>query len=139
MFTNILLAYDRSEYSQKAAKIAGDLARLQPTPSLRIITIVDPVPRELGLSIVDQLIATRETAGEEALDEAVRLIGEGVEIHKGILFGPVAETIIDVADIRQCDLIVIGSRGLGVFKSILLGSQTQKVISMSKCPVLVVK
>ena len=139
MFTNILLAYDRSEYSQKAAKIAGDLARLQPTPSLRIITIVDPVPRELGLSLVDQLIATCETAGEEALDEAVRLIGEGVEIHKGILFGPVAETIIDVADIRQCDLIVIGSRGLGVFKSILLGSQTQKVISMSKCPVLVVK
>jgi len=78
-------------------------------------------------------------AGEEALDEAIQLIGEGVEIQKGILFGPVAETIVDVADTRQCDLIVIGSRGFGVFKSILLGSQTQKVISLSKCPVLVVK
>jgi len=55
------------------------------------------------------------------------------------LFGHVAETIVDVAETLQCDLIVIGSRGLGVFKSILLGSQTQKVISMSKCPVLVVK
>jgi len=139
MFDNILLAYDRSVYSQKAARIAGDLARLQPKPSLRVITIVDSVPVELGQSILNQLIATREMAGEEALDEAIQLIGEGVEIHKGILFGPVAETIVEVADTRQCDLIVIGSRGLGVFKSILLGSQTQKVISMAKCPVLVVK
>ena len=139
MFDNILLAYDRSVYSQKAARIAGDLARLGPNPSLRVITIVDPVPVELGESILSRLIATREMAGEEALDEAIQLIGEGVEIHKGILFGPVAETIVEVADTRQCDLIVIGSRGFGVFKSILLGSQTQKVISMSKCPVLVVK
>jgi hypothetical protein len=35
MFHNNLLAYDRSEYSQKAAQITGDLARLQPGPSLR--------------------------------------------------------------------------------------------------------
>ena len=139
MFDNILLAYDRSEYSKKAARIAGDLARLRPNPSLRVITIVDPVPVELGQSILNQLIETRKMAGEEALDEAIQLIGEGVEIQKGILFGPVAETIVDVAETRQCDLIVIGSRGFGVFKSILLGSQTQKVISLSKCPVLVVK
>jgi nucleotide-binding universal stress UspA family protein len=46
MFHNILLAYDRSEYSQKAVQIAGDLARLQPNPSLRVITSVDPVPGE---------------------------------------------------------------------------------------------
>lgn len=139
MFENILLAYDRSEHSRRAARLAGELARQQPQPRLRVITIVDPIPSELGTPLFNQLIEKRKISGDEALDEAVELIGEGVEIQRAVLFGHAAETIIEVAETRHCDLIVIGSRGLGTFGRLLLGSQTQKVIGMANCPVLVVK
>jgi len=141
MFENILLAYDNSEYSQRAASYAGELAREQPQPRLRVVTVVDPVSAsaELGVPNLNQLITERKIAGEAALSEAIRLIGEGVEVTTAVLFGDTAEVIANVAETRHCDLIVMGSRGLGAISTLLLGSKTQKVISLVNCPVLVVK
>jgi nucleotide-binding universal stress UspA family protein len=56
-----------------------------------------------------------------------------------ILFGPVAESIVTVAQTRHGDLIVIGSRGTRPLRALLLGSQTQQVLTLAECPVLVVK
>jgi nucleotide-binding universal stress UspA family protein len=141
MFENILLAYDNSEYTQRAAYYADELARQQPQPWLRVVTVVDPVSStvELGNINLNQLIAERKIAGEAALSESIKLIGEGVEISTAVLFGDTAEVIANVAETRQCDLIVMGSRGLGAISTLLLGSKTQKVISLVNCPVLVVK
>lgn len=139
MFENILLAYDNSIHSQKAAYLAGALAREQSRPRLRAVYVCDPVSGDLGEPYLSRLIGEREIAGQKALEEACRLIGEGVEITQAVLFDHVAETIVEVADTRHCDLIVMGSRGLGATRSLLLGSQTQKVISLANCPVLVAK
>ena len=139
MFNNILLAYDGSEHSRAAAQAAGDLARQQPRPSLWVVTVVDPIPNGLGEPIFSQLIAERKMAAQRAINEARQMVGEGVEIRQEILFGSVAESIINVAETRSCDLIVMGSRGLGPLKGLLLGSQMHKVISLANCAVLVVK
>lgn len=139
MFSNILLAYDGSEYSRKAAQAAGDLARHQPQPSLWVVTVIDPIPAELGEPNFSQLIEARKLAALQSIDEAKQLIGEGVETKQEIQFGSVAETVSNVAGTRQCDLIVMGSRGLGPLQALLLGSQTQKIVSLARCPVLVVK
>jgi len=85
------------------------------------------------------LTATRKTAAQQTVNEAKQLIGEDVEVRQEILFGSAAESVITVAETRNCDLIVIGSRGLGPLRALLLGSQAQKVVSMAPCPVLVVK
>jgi nucleotide-binding universal stress UspA family protein len=77
--------------------------------------------------------------GQQMIDQAIPLIEEGVDIRRELLFGAPAESIITVAETRQCDLIVMGTRGLGPLRSLLLGSQTQKVISLANCPVLAVK
>jgi len=61
------------------------------------------------------------------------------EIKADVLQGPPAEAILDVAKTRECDLIVMGSRGLGQFTGLLLGSQSQKVVQHAECPVLIVK
>jgi nucleotide-binding universal stress UspA family protein len=50
-----------------------------------------------------------------------------------------AEAILEVAETCQCELIVMGTRGLGRLGGLLLGSRAQKVISLAHCPVLVVK
>ena len=47
--------------------------------------------------------------------------------------------ILDFATDKDMDMIVMGSRGLGVVKGVLLGSVSQYIVEQSKCPVLVVK
>ena len=56
-----------------------------------------------------------------------------------ILEGPAAEAILRVADTYTCDLIVLGSRGLGTFEGLLLGSVSNTVLQHAKIPVLIVK
>jgi nucleotide-binding universal stress UspA family protein len=86
-----------------------------------------------------QLAAERDAAGQRAIDEAAHLVGDGVDIRRELLFGSGAESLIAVAETRQCDLIVMGTRGLGALRGLLLGSQAQKVVSLAPCPVLLVK
>ena len=139
MFSHILLSYDGSDHSRKAARLAGDMVRCQPESVLTIVCVTDPVPIELQEPYREELIENQTMKGEQLLEEAMKLVGEGVDVRRELLFGEPAETIISVADTRQCDLIVMGTRGLGRLGGLLLGSKTQKVISLAHCPVLAVK
>ncbi len=48
-------------------------------------------------------------------------------------------SILDIAKNQECDLIVMGARGMSGLRGLLVGSQVNKVISHSTCPVLAVK
>ena len=140
MFKNILLAFDGSDNSRKAALVTGQLARqLQPPAAVRITCAVHPIYGGLGEPNFTELASHRALEGQDLLDVAVKLVGDGVETHTELLFGPAAEEIIKVAEVRECDLIVMGSRGLSALAGLVLGSHTQKVISHAHCPVMVVR
>lgn len=139
MFKKILVGYDGSDHSRRAARIAGDLTRRQTQAELFLVCAVDPIPPELGLPYMDQLIVDRTKAGEELLRQAREIIGEDITVHEELLFGSPAESIMEIAGNRNCDLIIMGTRGLGGLRGLLLGSQIQKVISLAACPVLAVK
>ncbi len=140
MFSNILVAYDGSEHAREAATLAGNLAREQKSPAvLWLVTVMDAIPRDLGEPYLSQLIEQRTADGQALIREGSVLTGADVEIHSELLFGSPAESILQVAKTRGCDLIVMGTRGLGVLQGLLLGSQAQKVINHALCPVLVVK
>jgi nucleotide-binding universal stress UspA family protein len=140
MFQNILIAYDGSEHARRAAKIAGDLAREQMNGvEIWVVVVVEAIPGDLGEPFLSQLIERRTSSGQALLNEAISEIGEGVDTHREFLFGSPAECILQVAETRSCDLIVMGTRGLGLLQGLLLGSQSHKVISHSACPVMVVK
>jgi len=53
--------------------------------------------------------------------------------------GPPGEVVLDWAARLDIDLIVMGSRGLGGLKGLLLGSVSQKVTQLAKCPCLIIK
>ena len=53
--------------------------------------------------------------------------------------GDPADTIIETAENRNCDLIVMGSHGHGIVEKLLIGSTARKVVRESKKPVLVVR
>jgi nucleotide-binding universal stress UspA family protein len=138
MFKNILLAVDGSDNASKAAKLAGDLLR-ETKAALWIVTAFDPVPSYLGEPNFQQAVNSRMESAGAILKNALQDIGEiPGELKSEVLEGPAAEAILNVAQTRQNDLIIMGSRGLGTMSGILLGSQSLKVLHKAPCPVLVV-
>jgi nucleotide-binding universal stress UspA family protein len=140
MFNHILLGVDGSEHALHAAKTAADLARSMKSETLRIVVAYDSVPPYLGEPNMQTAISARMKEAEDVLQKAMDVVGEiPGEIHTETLEGPPAEAILDVANTRKCDLIVMGSRGLGRLTGLLLGSQSQKVVQHAPCPVLIAR
>ncbi|MNC43800.1 Stress response protein NhaX [compost metagenome] len=143
IYSNILLAYDGSKASTKAFEHAVSLAKLSPGTKLHIVHVyafprlyigeaLAPIPASVNKEVYDFAVETSEKA-EQLLKES------GVEGSVELIQGGAAETILDYAKTHHCDLIVIGSRGLGGIKEFVLGSVSHNVVQHSVVPVLVVK
>lgn len=140
MFDKILLAVDGSEHALHAARKAAELARAMPPREFRVVVVYDTIPMYLGEPNMQFAINNRKMEAEEILNKALNEIGKlPFEIHTEILEGEPASSIIEVANTRKSDLIVIGSRGLDRLAGLLLGSTSQKVVSHAPCPVLIVR
>jgi nucleotide-binding universal stress UspA family protein len=139
MFKRILIAYDGSEHSKRAAQLAGEFARKQENAELWLVCVMALIPINLGEPYITEIMDQLTKAGEELIEDAKKVIGEGIPIHEELMFGSPAESILEVEKTRNCDLIIMGTRGMSGLQSLLLGSQVNKVIIHSKCPVLAVK
>ena len=139
MFERILLAVDGSDHAVHAAEVAANLARCMKS-ELWIVVVYDFIPPFLGEPNLQEAINARQHEARAFLKKAVAAVGDGPgEIHTEMLEGNPAEAIIDVAETRNSDIIVMGSRGLGRLAGLLLGSTSQKVVSLAPCPVLIVR
>ena len=78
-------------------------------------------------------------AGDVVLAHAEERSPQGIETERVLETGSPAPVIADVAEEYGVDLIVMGSRGLGLVKGVLLGSVSQYVVENAKCAVMVVK
>lgn len=140
MFNRILLAVDGSDHALNAARTAGELARTLKAEMLRIVIAYDPIPAYLGEPNLQQAIDARLQEANSILQKAEEAVGEqNIKVHTELIEGSPAAAILAVAETRQSDLIIMGSRGLGPFTGALLGSTSQKVISHAPCPVLIVR
>lgn len=91
-------------------------------------------------SVVEQEEQQLQEKGEEVFRHArAELNRENIEAKTEVLEGEVAESIIRYAEENDASLIMIGNRGLGGLKKLVLGSVSQKVVQKASCPVLVVK
>ena len=139
MFKNILVAVDGSEHGLKAARVAGNMARALQA-DLWVVVAYDPVPAYMGQPNLQEAITARLAHSDNILSNALAEIGEISGVLKTeSLEGPAAEAVLCVADTREVDLIIMGTRGLGRLASVLVGSQSQKVTAHAKCPVLLVR
>ncbi len=139
MFENILLAVDGSQHSLRAARTATALATCMDA-NLWVVVAHPTVPAFLGEPNFQDAIVARLKASKKIQEEALKVIGEiPGEIHTEILEGSAAEVVLNVADVRKIDLIVMGSRGHGKLRGLLLGSQSQKVLQHAPCPVMIVR
>jgi nucleotide-binding universal stress UspA family protein len=140
MFKSILVAIDGSEQSLKAARVAGEVANTMESETLWVVIAFDPVPGYLGQPLLQEAINERIKQTDAILNKGLQEIGKfSGTLKTEVLAGPPAEAVLSVADTRQVDLIVMGTRGLGRLTGALVGSQSQKVVAHANCPVLLVR
>jgi nucleotide-binding universal stress UspA family protein len=138
MFKNILIAVDGSEYSNKALAYARDMAQTC-RATLWLVRVFAHPSDLLGYDDFEKIYAKRKCAGQLVLDAATERLGESdCEVREELVEGPEAESIINCAKNNQADLIIMGTRGMGGIKGLLLGSVSRKVIHYATCPVMVV-
>ena len=138
MFENIVLAFDGSEYSDKALLRAKAIAeRFDAT--LWLVHVFRNPSDLLGYTDFEKIYAKRKSAAQAVMDDALQKLGRTtVSVHEELQEGHETESILKVAEKCAADLIVMGTRGLGAVKGLLVGSVSRKVIYLAECPVMVV-
>ena len=124
---NILFGDDGSEHAYAAAKFICDLA-LPKNSRVHALAVFPPTQINHYPSLKEQLEITCQN-----------LHDRGIQIESEIKTGDPAETIIDVAEKYQVNLIVLGAVGLRATLGIFLGGVAQKVVEYGHCPVLIVR
>lgn len=138
----ILLPVDGSAYSDRAARHLVTLLQGCAGHEVLLLNVQEPInaPVVLGHMRASEIEAMQETRGGDALASARTLLdAAGIRYTPTVLIGPVAETIHQFAIDRQCDKIVMGTRGLGALGSMLLGSVSSDVLKLTALPVTLVK
>lgn len=140
MYKRILVPTDGSERSVKAVEGAARFARPLGA-TLVVMTVVEPYSyTNLAEYRPESIEHERVTAEAEERLEAARKIAvaAGVEVKTVMVksFSP-AEAIIEQAEKNGCDIIFMASHGRKGIAAVLLGSETQKVLTHSHFPVMV--
>jgi nucleotide-binding universal stress UspA family protein len=139
----ILVPVDGSENALRAVHYAVKVAREQKSASLHLI-LVNPEPVVYGeiALYVDRgkLEQAQRDHAEAMLKPAVAAAkAAGVRFTKEVLVGDAAEVIVHRAEELGCDVIVMGTRGMTILGSLMLGSVATKVVHLTKLPVTLVK
>ena len=147
MFTRIMLATDGSKLSQKAVKIAIDMA----SKFNAELVAVKVIPRyvqtyfEGSFTVADidvKSIEAQWAAGaQQVLDKiATSATAKGVSVKTSVIKSDdISEGLVKAANKMKVDLIVMASHGRKGIKRLLLGSETQNVLTHSEVPVLVLR
>jgi nucleotide-binding universal stress UspA family protein len=145
MYKRILVPVDGSEKAALAAlhaaelasKLGSELFLFHVAPSLP--PSLDTAP-DLSSGVQKEIMDDLSKQGKIILNKVKDdLVAYGVNIHTDVALGHPAEEIIKKAKYINCELVVMGSRGLGEIKGILMGSVSNKVTKHACCPVLIVR
>jgi nucleotide-binding universal stress UspA family protein len=145
MYKHILLPTDGSELSAKAVRDGVRLAKEIGARVTALHVTAPFYPSELSPSALTAHAQEHQAQAEEsarralgAVEEAARAAGVACTTVHRVSDGPFEE-IIQAATDCGCDLIFMASHGRRGVKAMLLGSETNKVLTHSKIPVLVTR
>lgn len=141
--SEVIVGVDGSPGSHLAVDLATDLAAALDAP-LRIVHAYVPWSAQYPFNLsgadagTQQLEGTQHAVGEGVLHDAARRARErgGIEPATELVAADPAEALIERSG--EARLLVIGSRGFGSIKGLLLGSVSQRCVQLARCPVTVV-
>ena len=120
----ILVAVDGSEVSLKALRFAIGLTRQGLSGDLLLAHVQQPA------NLYEWVVAP----DPDTLHRA-----SAIAYEREVQIGDPAHTIVDIAELFSCDMIVMGARGRGALRSALLGSVSNEVLHAARVPVVIVK
>jgi nucleotide-binding universal stress UspA family protein len=136
--TRIVVGIDASEDSLRALRWALQEAVLRQA-SVELVHAY-PIPELTAMPMIVTLPSDDELqkAAEQVLTDALATVGGPGDVPTTTVAraGSPAAVLCDVA--RDADLLVVGARGLGGFRGLLLGSVSHQVVAHSPCPVVTV-
>jgi nucleotide-binding universal stress UspA family protein len=141
VFTNILVAMDGSEASQRALSQAVDLAKLC-NAKLHTIYIVETglfssLPME---GTVEIMYSVLEKEGEEVMERAKKYAtGKSITVITHMKQGHAGSEILALAEEEKADLIIVGSHGKSNTDRLLIGSVSTFVVAHSIVTTMVVR
>ena len=150
MFERILIATDGSKFSEKAAKVGIELAKLSGGKVIivyvadisKYVSSAGLIPPFGGVSpdAINDVVASIRETGEKATLQVNELArAAGVISERRIVEGNPHSEILRIAEDEKIDAIVMGSIGKTGLERFLMGSVAEKVVHNSKLPVLIVR
>jgi nucleotide-binding universal stress UspA family protein len=142
---SIVCGVDGSPDSQAALQVA---ARLAKQLDLRLIAAhvgepayvpyaaAAPFGGMAGRYALMEEVESHQEIAEQLLEQVVATAG--VDADRRTAVGVPAERLAEIADEVDAELIVVGSRGRGAFKAAFLGSVSNALVGVARCPVLIV-
>jgi nucleotide-binding universal stress UspA family protein len=137
MFTKILLASDGSEHAIRAAEKVAYIASRNSNVQLEIAYVVDSTTSKSD--VLHNTSAEMIEKNRKKRLERTEQVLKDIDYKITVLHGEAGPTIVEYANKKDFDLVVIGSRGLNTLQEMVLGSVSHKVAKRVNCPVLIVK
>ena len=135
---NILVPIDGSENSQKALLQACEIAKNYKS-NLILVYVVD---KPISLNLLDrkEYLEILRNFGSKVLIKGKQTANlAGIDATTIIKEGNISSEIVKIAKNKKCNLIIIGSKGLGATARFFLGSVSNKLANNSPCSILIVK
>jgi nucleotide-binding universal stress UspA family protein len=141
MFTKILVPVDGSDNSYKALEAALVLSEKLGS-NISVVNVMEQVPitHIESEKLLNELLEAYKKENQDILLKCTEIANQkGLTIKTLLLQGNPASAILDYNKKEKFDLVIMGSRGLGKFKELILGSVSSKIVHHSPCAVLLIR
>jgi len=141
MFTKILVPVDGSDNSYKALEAALVLSEKLGS-NISVVNVMEQVPitHIESEKLLSELLEAYKKENQEILSKCSDIAHQkGIIIKTVLLQGNPAPVILDYIKKENLDLVIMGSRGMGKFKELILGSVSSKIMHHSPCAVMIIR
>ncbi|MBP2239639.1 nucleotide-binding universal stress UspA family protein [Cytobacillus eiseniae] len=139
IFSHILVPFDGSELSLKSLNKAIEFAKLNETIKISVLHVITFPVKRGPESLYSQVKGMIVEYGNETIEKASVILADiPNQFEVFVKEGSAQHTILQQAKELNCDLIIMGSRGLSGFKE-FLGSVSHSISQHSTIPVLLIK
>jgi nucleotide-binding universal stress UspA family protein len=141
MFTKILVPADGSDNSYRALEAALVFSEKLGS-SISVVNVMEQVPitHIESEKLLNELLEAYKKENQEILSKCSDIAHQkGIIIKTVLLQGNPAPVILDYIKKENLDLVIMGSRGMGKFKELILGSVSSKIMHHSPCAVMIIR
>ena len=141
MFTKILVPVDGSDNSYKALEAALVLSEKLGS-NISVVNVMEQVPitHIESEKLLSELLEAYKKENQEILSKCSDIARQkGIAIKTVLLQGNPAPVILDYSKKENFDLVIMGSRGMGKFKELIIGSVSSKIVHHSPCAIMIIR